>query len=44
VLYRTIEAHLPTFLARAAGGTGGWPGFVRSEFESYLQCGFLDHG
>jgi hypothetical protein len=46
VLYRTIAAHLPTFLARPAGedGTGGWPAFVRREFEAYLKCGILDHG
>src|SRR3989304_4663339 len=31
VLYRTIAAHLPTFLARTAGedGTRGLPAFVR---------------
>jgi hypothetical protein len=46
VLYRTIAAHLPTFLARTAGadGTGGWPAFVRREFEGYLRCGILRHG
>jgi hypothetical protein len=46
VLYRAIAAHLPTFLARTGGddGTGGWPGFVRREFEAYLRCGILDHG
>ena len=46
VLYRTIAAHLPAFLARAAGadGTGGWPAFVRREFEAYLKCGILAHG
>ncbi len=46
MLYRTIAAHLPTFLARTAGedGTGGWPAFVRREFEAYLKCGILDHG
>ena len=46
VLYRTIAAHLPTFLARTAGddGTGGWPAFVRREFEAYLTCGRLEHG
>jgi Putative transposase/Transposase zinc-binding domain len=46
VLYRTIEAHLPTFLGRPAGenGTGGWPAFVRREFEAYLRCGILHHG
>jgi hypothetical protein len=46
VLYRTIQAHLPTFLARTAGqdGTGGLPAFVRREFEAYLKCGILGHG
>jgi Transposase zinc-binding domain/Putative transposase len=46
VLYRTIAAHLPAFLARTAGedGTGGWPRFVRREFERYLKCGRLEHG
>lgn len=46
VLYRTIAAHLPTFLARTAGedGTGGWPAFVRREFEAYLRYGRLAHG
>ncbi len=31
VLYRTIQAHLPTFLLQTAGedGTGGLPAFVR---------------
>ena len=46
VLYQTIAAHLPAFLARTAGadGTGGWPAFVRREFEAYLRCGILDQG
>ena len=46
MLYRTVAAHLPTFLARAAGedGTPGLPGFVRCEFEAYLRCGLLEHG
>jgi hypothetical protein len=46
VLYRTIAVHLPAFLARRAGeeGTGGWPAFVRREFERYLKCGILAHG
>lgn len=46
VLYRTIAAHLPAFLARTAGadGTGGGPVFVRREFEAYLKCGILAHG
>jgi hypothetical protein len=46
VLYRAIATHLPTFLARTAGedGPGGWPAFVRREFEAYLRCGVLEHG
>lgn len=46
VLYRTIATHLPTFFARPAweDGTGGWPAFVRREFEAYLTCGRLEHG
>jgi hypothetical protein len=46
LLYRTIATHLPTFLAQPAGedGSGGWPAFVRREFEAYLRCGILGHG
>jgi Putative transposase/Transposase zinc-binding domain/Resolvase, N terminal domain len=46
VLYRTIAAHLPAFLARTTRDdrTGGWPAFVRREFERYLKCGILAHG
>ena len=46
LLYRTIATHLPTFLARTAGedGAGGWPAFVRREFEAYLRCGILAQG
>jgi len=46
VLYRTIQAHLPTFLAQTAGDAdrSGLPAFVRREFEGYLRCGRLEHG
>jgi hypothetical protein len=46
VLYQTIEAHLPTFLAQTAGDAErpGLPGFVKREFEAYLRCGILRHG
>jgi hypothetical protein len=39
VLYRTIAAHLPTFLARTGGadGTGGWPTFVRVQLQTIQQ-------
>jgi hypothetical protein len=46
VLYRTIETHLPTFLAQTAGDAEppGLPAFVTREFEAYLRCGILAHG
>jgi Transposase zinc-binding domain len=46
VLYRTIQAHLASFLAQTAGDADspGLPGFVRREFEAYLRCGILRHG
>lgn len=38
VLYRTVEAHLETFLAHTAGDAerSGLPVFVKREFEAYL--------
>ena len=46
VLYRTVQAHLETFLAQTAGDAerSGVPGFVKREFEAYLRCGILRHG
>ena len=46
VLYRTVEAHLRTFLAHTAGDAerSGLPVFVKREFEAYLRCGILAHG
>jgi hypothetical protein len=46
ILYRTVQAHLETFLAHTAGEDGrpGLPGFVKREFEAYLRCGILAHG
>jgi hypothetical protein len=45
-LYRTIEAHLETFLAETAEGVGrsGLPVFVKREFQACRRCGILDHG
>ena len=45
LLYRTVEAHLETFLAHIAGGAerSGLPVFVKREFEAYLRCGILAH-
>ena len=46
VLYRTVEAHLKTFLAHPAGDAerSGLPVFVKREFEAFLRCGILAHG
>jgi hypothetical protein len=43
--YRTIQAHLETFLARIAGDDGGGlPRFVTRKLRAYLRCGLLEHG
>lgn len=42
MLYRTLEGHLETFLARASdqgGGDDGLPAFVTLELRAYLQFG-----
>jgi hypothetical protein len=45
VLYRTLDAHLETFLARSCGEEGGGlPSFVTRELRAYLRCGRLEHG
>jgi hypothetical protein len=45
VLYRTLEAHLDTFLARtSAQESGGLPPFVIRELRAYLKCGRPAHG
>jgi hypothetical protein len=45
VLYRTLDAHLETFLARSFGEEGGGlPSFVTRELRAYLRCGRLEHG
>ena len=45
VLYRTLETHLETFLARSSGEEGGGlPSFVTRELRAYLRCGRLEHG
>jgi Transposase zinc-binding domain len=45
VLYRTLQAHLDTFLPRTAGADcRGLPAFVIRELRAYLRCGLLKHG
>ncbi len=43
VLYRVVQEHLATFLARAEEG-GSLPRFVKREFEAFLACGIPIHG
>ena len=45
VLYRTLQAHLDAFLARASEQEGeGLPSFVTRELRAYLRCGRPEHG
>ena len=46
VLYKTIQAHLETFLSHAAEAHDGIgvPGFVEKELRAFLKCGILAHG
>jgi len=46
VMYRVLQEHLETFLARLEGGGGGasWPGFVERELRAFMDCGILARG
>jgi DNA-directed RNA polymerase subunit RPC12/RpoP len=47
VLYRVVQEHLETYLARAREGyrdADPMPGFVERELRRYLACGILAHG
>jgi hypothetical protein len=47
VLYRVVQEHLETYLARAREGsldTDPVPRFIEREFRRYLECGILAHG
>jgi len=45
ILHCLVREHLETFLARVEARTGtGVPGFVKAEFEAFLECGVLAHG
>src|SRR5437870_10265469 len=44
LLYRTIAAHLETFLARQQEGGREVPQFVEREMRAYLSCGVLACG
>lgn len=45
ILHCLVREHLETFLAQVEARTGtGVPGFVKDEFEAFLECGVLAHG
>ena len=44
LLYRVVTRHLETFLARQRERDRNVPGFVESEFRSFLDCGVLARG
>jgi hypothetical protein len=44
-MYELIQEHLETFLAQVEAETGAsLPGFVKDEFDAFLECGILAHG
>lgn len=43
-LYQIIEHNLPSFQHHLSSADISLPGFVHSEFRSYLRCGILKHG
>ena len=43
-LYSIVSEHYPRFVQEIERAGGHLPGFVRQEFEDYLQCGLLEHG
>ena len=44
-LYRLVQQHIETFFAQVEAETGsGLPGFVKDEFDAFLECGILAHG
>ena len=46
VLYRILQEHLETFLARIESDPGqpSWPAFVKRELRDFLSCGVLCRG
>ena len=44
LLYQIIEQHYPRFLSELEAQGRSLPGYVRDEFEAFLECGRLEHG
>ena len=44
VLYRVLQEHLETFIARSEASGRELPVFVKNELRGYLECGIMAHG
>ena len=44
LLYQIVDEYYPSFAALMAEQGRELPGYVRREFEDFLQCGRLEHG
>jgi hypothetical protein len=44
LLYQIIDQHYPDFLLAMEAQGRPLPGYVQEEFESFLECGRLEHG
>lgn len=45
ILCQLVQQHVETFFAQVEAETGsGLPGFVKDEFDAFLECGILAHG
>jgi len=44
LLYRIVDEYYPAFAVLMAEQGRELPGYVRREFEDFLQCGRLEHG
>ena len=43
-LYQVIERYWPAFQDQLTEAGVSLPGFIHTEFQSYLKCGLLKHG
>ena len=43
-LFRVLQEHWATFVARAEESGSGLPSFVREEVEAFLRCGLPQRG
>ncbi len=44
-LYRLVQQQAASFIAHTEASTGSeLPGFIKDEFDAFLECGILAHG